>query len=121
MGSDDATAPRPAMQQLRPGIIPRSAHPQQQQLALIPISLDVRVDAKTGRPAPPVRLPSSSSSSSAAPGPKELRLSKTDVARIFDCAADKLDFVSREHVLVRAFCCSLGCLSVRVGRRSALG
>lgn len=117
MGNDDTSAPRPGtQQQLRPAgsTIPRAAA---RQLALIPISLDVRVDAKTGRPAPPVRLPSSSS----AQGAGELRLLKTDVARIFDCAADKLDFVSREHVLVRAFCCSLGCLSVRVGRRSALG
>lgn len=70
------------------------SHPH--RLALVPISLDVRVDRKTGMPPPPILLPSADG------GGGEVRLSKADVSRVFVQNGDKLGFVSREHVLVRS-------------------
>lgn len=67
--------------------------------ALVPISLDTKVDPKTGMPAVPyVRLTQGQGQGQAA-----VVLSKGDVQRMFEVnATDKLDFISRQHVMVRA-------------------
>lgn len=92
--SSTAKPPRASQQQWAAAASSPSTH---HRLALVPISLDVRVDAKTGLPVPPILLPSVDNCE----GGGEVRLSKADVARTFVAnEGDKLGFVSREHVLV---------------------
>lgn len=95
MGAEETSSTaEPPHQQQRAAASSPSTH---RRLALVPISLDVRVDAKTGLTVPPILLPSVDNGE----GGGEVRLSKADVARTFVAQdGDKLGFVSREHVLV---------------------